>query len=189
MGGFPVKGGDLVRWCCVSDTSLTTGAIAGSVLSTPMKTFLTVIVMLVLPASARIGETSEQLAARYGKSKPGKDASELCFEKNGISICATLWNGMCHSIRFAPVQAARTSTEPAKDAGRELTREEIQMLLDANSGGFEWAETKKNTWITMDAKRSAFIFSDGALCIITAEFIARDIESRKKEEPERTDGF
>ncbi len=148
-----------------------------------MKILLTlVIALLIVPVSARIGETPEQLVVRYGKSKPGKDASELCFEKNGLAIVATVWNGVCHSIRFLPVK-------PADDAGRQLTRDEIQLLLTVNSGGVEWFENKKNSWISVDAKRSAFIFSDGALCIITADFIAQDIASRKKENPERTDGF
>lgn len=155
-----------------------------------MKTFLTLLTaMLIVPATARIGETPEQLAVRYGKSKPGKDASELCFEKNGLTIFTTLWNGVCHSIRFIPVQPAKTSAEPQKDAGRQLTRDEIKLLLDSNSGRVEWFEHKKNSWISVDAKLSAFISSDGALCIVTADFIARDIETRKKGEPKRTDGF
>ncbi len=148
-----------------------------------MKAILTLIIaMLVVPVSARLGETPEQLVVRYGKSKPGKDASELRFEKNGLAIFATLWNGVCHSIRFIPVK-------PADDADRELTRDEIQLLLTVNSGGVEWFENKKNSWISVDAKRSAFIFSDGALCIVTADFIAHDIATRKKESHERTDGF
>lgn len=150
---------------------------------TPMKILLTlVIAMLVIPVSARIGETPEQLVVRYGTSKPGKDASELCFEKNGLAIFATLWKGVCHSIRFLPVK-------PADDYGRQLTRDEIQLLLTVNSGGVEWFENKKNSWISVDAKLSAFIFSDGALCIVTADFIAHDMASRKKDSPERTDGF
>lgn len=155
-----------------------------------MKTFLTLfIAMLIVPATARVGETAEQLAVRYGNSKPGKHASERCFEKNGLTIFTTVWNGVCHSIRFIPVQPAKTSTEPEEDAGRQLTRDEIKLLLDSNSGGVEWFEHKKNSWISVDAKLSAFISSDGALCIVTADFIARDIETHQKEEPKRTDGF
>lgn len=162
---------------------MTAKVTAGIVVDTPMKALLTlVIAMLVVPVSARIGETPEQLVARYGKSKPSKDASELSFEKNGLVIFATLWDGVCHSIRFL-------SVKPGEEAGRQLTRDEIQLLLTANSGGVEWFENKKNSWISVDAKRSAFIFSDGALCIVTADFIAHEIASRKKESPERTDGF
>lgn len=113
----------------------------------------------------------------------------MCFEKNGLAIFATLWKGVCHSIRYIPVQPAKTSTEPAEEAGRQLSRDEVQLLLTVNSGGVEWFENKKNSWITVDAKRSAFIFSDGALCVITVDFIAHEIASRKKENPERTDGF
>ena len=93
-----------------------------------------------------------------------------------------LWKGTCHSIRFIPVT-------PAEGAGRQLTRDEIQLLLTVNSGGVEWFENKKNSWISVDAKRSAFIVSDGTLCIITADFIAHEIAASKKENPERTDGF
>ena len=156
---------------------------SGIVVDTFMKTFLALfIAMLIVPASARIGETPEQLVVRYGKSKPGKDVTELTFEKNGLAIVATLWKGVCHSIRFLPVK-------PAEEAGRQLTRDEIQLLLTVNSGGVEWFENKKNSWISVDAKLSAFIFSDGALCIVTADFIAHDMASRKKDSPERTDGF
>ncbi len=174
----------------VSIASLTAEFGSGIVTSAPMKTFLTLFIsMLIVPASARIGETPEQLAVRYGNSKPGKDASELCFEKNGLAISTILWKGVCHSIRFIPVQPAKTSGKPDGGAGRLLTRDEIKLLLDSNSGGVEWFEYKKNSWISVDAKLSAFISSDGALCIVTADFIAHDIETRKKEKPERTDGF
>jgi hypothetical protein len=159
---------------------------------------------LVLPAAARIGENPEQLVARYGASKPGRDAAELFFEKNGIVITATLWKGVCHSIRFGPVQATGRrgvfgtgfvhpddvpAPAPPRDAGEPLTKEQLKQLLEANSGGSPWIETKEESWTTKDSTRSAFILSDGDLCIATAEFIVHDLESRKDKVPARTKGF
>ncbi|MES2925058.1 MAG: hypothetical protein V4819_26120 [Verrucomicrobiota bacterium] len=154
---------------------------------------------LVLPAAARIGENPEQLVARYGPSQPGRNAAELLFEKNGIVITATLWKGVCHSIRFGPVQATGRrgfvhpddvpAPDPPKEAGKPLTKEQLKQLFEANSGGSPWIETKRNTWITEDLKRSAFILSEGDLCIVTAEFIIEDMKSHKEKGTERTEGF
>src|SRR6188474_92401 len=143
---------------------------------------LTIILLaaLVLPAAARIGENPDQLVARYGTSKPGKDAAVLLFEKNGIAITATLWKGVCHSIRFGPVQGTGRrgvfgtgfvhpddipAPDPPKEAGKPLTKEQRMQLLEANSGGSPWFEFKKSSWKTEDSKRSAFILANGDLCI------------------------
>lgn len=162
------------------------------------------IAVLVLPAAARIGEDPKQLVTRYGPSTPGRDTAELLFEKNGIAITATLWKGVCHSIRFGPVQATgrrgifgsgfvhpgdMPAPAPPKEGGKPLTEDQLKQLLEANSGGSPWVETKKNSWTTKDSKRSAFILSDGDLCIATAEFILHDGDSRKGKETERTEGF
>lgn len=165
---------------------------------------LVLLAALILPAAARIGENPQQLVARYGPSQPGKDASVLLFEKNGIAITATLRKGVCHAIRFGPVQATGRrgvfgtgfvhpddlpAPEPPKEGGKALTEEQLKQLLEANSGGFAWIETKKNTWITIDTQRSAFTLSDGGLCIVTAEFIIEQMKSHQGKGTERTEGF
>jgi hypothetical protein len=75
--------------------------------------------------------------------------------------------------------------DPPREGGKPLTGKHIQRLLEANSGGSVWVETKKNTWITIDTKRSAFILSEGDLCIVTAEFILEDMKNQKAKDPER----
>jgi len=159
---------------------------------------------LILPAAARIGENPEQLVARYGPSSPGRNAEELIFEKNGIAIAATLWKGVCHSVRFGPVQATGRrgifspgfvhpddvpAPDPPREAGKPLTKEQLKQLLEANSDGSPWIETKKNNWMTEDTKRTAFTLSEGDLCIVTAEFLIQDMKSHKGKGTERTDGF
>lgn len=161
---------------------------------------------LILPAAARLGENPEQLVARYGPSTPGKDATEMYFEKNGIAITAILWKGVCHSLRFGPVPAkGRTgfvhpddvpAPEPPREAGKPLTKEQRMQLLEANSGGSPWFEFKKSSWKTEDSKRNAFILANGDFCIVTMEFITHELKSHKGgknewtgEESERTKGF
>ncbi|MES2661088.1 MAG: hypothetical protein V4689_20870 [Verrucomicrobiota bacterium] len=144
---------------------------------------------LILPAAGRLGENPEQLVARYGPSTPGKDAAELFFEKNGIAITATQWKGVCHSLRFGPVQAkGRTgfvhpddvpAPEPPQEAGEPLTREQRMQLLEANSGGSRWFEFKKSAWKTEDSKRNAFLLANGDLCIVTMEFVVHELETHK----------
>jgi hypothetical protein len=161
---------------------------------------------LILPAAARIGENPEQLVARYGPSTPGRNADELFFEKNGIAITATLWKGVCHSIRFGPVWGvgrtifvlpdAVPAPDPPREAGMPLTKVQRMQLLQANSGGSPWIEFKRNSWKTEDSKRNAFILANGDLCIVTMEFIIHELKSHKGgdnewtgEETERTKGF
>ncbi len=154
---------------------------------------------VILPAAARLGENPEQLVARYGPSTPGKDATELYFEKNGIAITATLWKGVCHSIRFCPVPAkGRTgfvhpddvpAPEPPQEAGKPLTQEQRIQLLEANAGGSPWFEYKKSAWKTEDSKRNAFILANGDFCMVTMEFVIHELETRKGGETERTKGF
>ena len=172
-----------------------------------MKTLIFILLAaLSVHAIARLGENPEQLVARYGPSTPGKDAAELHFERNGIAISATLWKGVCHSLRFGPVPAKGRpgfvhpddvpAPEPYKEAGKPLTAEQRKELLEANSGGSPWFEFKKSEWKTEDSKRSAFILTNGDFCIVTMEFILHDMNSRKGgetertgKETERTDGF
>ena len=107
------------------------------------------LVGLGLPTSARIGENPDQLVARYGPSNPGRNATELLFEKNGIVITATLWKGVCDSLRFGPVPVKGRfgvfgtgfvhpddvpTPDPPKVIGKPLTGE-FKHLLEANAGG------------------------------------------------------
>lgn len=67
-----------------------------------MKPWIVLISLLAaLPVSARIGETKEQLIARYGEPRPESNGDSLVFRKNGISIEAILWKGVCHLIVYS----------------------------------------------------------------------------------------
>ncbi len=101
-----------------------------------MKIFLGValIVALASPVQARLGETPDQVAARFGiggplatiQSGPQKDLRLQNFQKQGFEI----------HVLFRDVSVGETYT-----AGSKLTEDQIQALLAANSEGHQWKES------------------------------------------------
>jgi hypothetical protein len=93
---------------------------------------------------ARVGETLEQCAKRYGKAihiplvydfgGPVKELAYYNFQKNGIAIQIGFLNGKASDLTFQHAPA----TEPGSPPPAALTQVEIDTLLAANSGAMKW---------------------------------------------------
>jgi hypothetical protein len=103
-----------------------------------VKPFAIVILFLALvgSAQARLGEALDQTTSRFGKigplsnvpAGPLEGLKMADFEKQGVDI----------QILFSDVSVQETY-RPSNGA---FSREQIQVLLDANSEGQSWTETQ-----------------------------------------------
>lgn len=104
-------------------------------------------------ASARIGETPEQCQTRYGKPiavDNDEGITSFTFKKASIIIDVYFYNGKADTINFHKVNS--------KGKCIALSENEVQYLLETNSGGIKWKEPKILTaigdklWETEDGK-------------------------------------
>ena len=171
---------------------------------------LSILAGLGCQASARIGESPEQLAARYGKAEVGKTTAEpyeLIYQKSGIYITAVIWKNACHSISFQgtpPLQDPFTggfvlpgdekpvkpeASDPAKPVSAgPLSDAQMLAILEANGGGSKWNETKKGSWSTADDMLHAYTV-ETTLKIYTLDFLKFLSDERKKPDKTGLEGF
>jgi hypothetical protein len=111
-----------------------------------------VIFGLTAPAWARLGETGDQIVARYGQplSQVNQKAEGtrialifLTFQKNGFEIRVSLSDGISGAESFRKIN------------GDELSTVEIRTLLGLNSQGMEWEAPQttdgKTRWMRDDS--------------------------------------
>lgn len=115
------------------------------------------------PASANIGDTLEQLRARYGSAKDM--GGQMLFEvrlKNGQIIpargTADVENHIAVNVYFDGVHSAmeiftRNTSDPAK---MEMTQADVDTILAATDDGLKWdvvqAPNGKQAWLRSDKK-------------------------------------
>lgn len=151
---------------------------------------LLLLSFLALPAMARINETPEQCTNRYGAPvKELKPGVEVIYQKAGMNIFITFWNGRASMIFFSKIERG------ALDNPGDLSDAEIQTLLDANSGGSTWKKSEalmfmKSQWTTADGKLNAQYESpQNYLFIVTSAYNAHREKERAKEEKRALEGF
>jgi hypothetical protein len=90
------------------------------------------LLMLVSPAFARIGETEQQIEARYGRSSrtlsKGNEPLQKLYRSSGLNIGVTYIDGVSQCEIFS------------KQDDSELSKNEIALLLEANAAGTKWIE-------------------------------------------------
>lgn len=146
------------------------------------------VVSVTATAQARLGETPDQLVARYGQPLQENDqkaegdkvaASYVGFQKGGFYINVTISDGISVKERFSKVNH------------EALTLSETRTLLDANSQGHEWEAPETNgnqkKWIRDDGAVAAL--NQGFLTITTKELIAKETIAKKLEAKPSLDGF
>jgi hypothetical protein len=121
-------------------------------------------------ADARLGETPEECAARYGEvvgefAPPVKDsdAQGVHYRKDGIDVKVEFRRGKAWSLTFAKV---------------DMTDEQRELILQANSGAATWEGPEKflgrDFWITADGRRHAYLRnlrSGKVLQVMTGEYL------------------
>jgi hypothetical protein len=145
-------------------------------------------VTLATPALARVGESIEQIKARYG-SLTGVAPIEsvpyftLGFESAGLVI----------TVAFDDKNVSQLEMFKRKD-GSELSDEEIQVLLEANSGGFTWkapsGDQRTKIWESIDGKSRYAISTGGRTLIVTSkDFWESSASAMKKQKADKLNGF
>lgn len=89
-----------------------------------MHRLIILLLLAAAPAAARLGETTTQLAARFGAPTKDEGDGRLSYSKNGIVINATLYQGKCVSITYV--------AQP-----KHLTGKQVQNLLALNAPSTE----------------------------------------------------
>ena len=147
------------------------------------------IVTLTASAQARLGETPDQLVARYGQPLNEADQkadgakiplANVTFQKGGYQIDVTITNGV-------------SSQEIFKKLNNEsMTVSEARILLTANAQGREWGPQQKAegeiTWLR-DDNALAKLATDGSLIIRSHQLAAEEAIAKKLTQKPSLDGF
>jgi hypothetical protein len=148
------------------------------------------IVGVTATAQARLGETPDQLVARYGqplsvddqKAEGEKVAlNKAVFQKGGFQIEVTISNGVSSAESFKKLNA-----EP-------FTLDEIRYLLGANTQGHGWEAPQtiegEKIWARDDAA-AAKLSQDGTIFLVKSkELMTEQSLAKKLEHNPSLDGF
>jgi hypothetical protein len=145
--------------------------------------------LLVAPAFARIGETEQQIEKRYGKStltvSTGNEPLQKVYQSSGLNITVTYLDGLSQREIFT------------KQDGSELSKNEIAILLEANTAGSKWIEDPTATslagmqgWKLESGGRTAAFSRDKTRLVITTDLVQKVFNQCKAEdEKEKLKGF
>lgn len=140
-------------------------------------------------AHARLGETPDQLVARYGqplsevdqKAENGKvGMANVVFQKGGFEIDVSVNDGVSVQETFKKLN------------GQPLTLGEVRTLLDANGQGMTWEAPEliqQGKMWKRDDGAVAIVGADGALTIKTKDLISKESTARKEEQHPTLEGF
>jgi hypothetical protein len=147
------------------------------------------VVSITAPAFARLGESGDEIVARYGqplsqidqKAEGAKLAlTFLTFQKSGFEVDVTLSGGTSVSESFRKIN------------GEALTIAEVRTLLNSNTQGFGWeaplvVEDQKK-W-TRDDGAVATLTGGRILNLASKELLAEKSEAKKLEHQPSLEGF
>jgi hypothetical protein len=154
-------------------------------------TLLTFVFIVTVSASAqaRLGETPDQLVARYGQPLKEDDQkaegakismANVVFQKGGFEIDVTITGGFSVQEIFKKLN------------GSPITVPEARILLAANSQDHEWnapVKTKESLVWTRDDNAVATLSSNGSMVIRSRELAAEEAGAKSLEEHPTLDGF
>jgi hypothetical protein len=140
-------------------------------------------------AMARIGETPDQLVARYGQplnetDQKGEGAkiplARVTFQKGGFEIDVTITGGVSVQEIFKKIN------------GQPITVDEARILLAANAGPYTWSAPQKTPdaqiW-TRDDSAVAQLSSDGSMIIRSRQLAQEEVAAKNLEAHPSLEGF
>ena len=143
---------------------------------------------VITTAHARLGDTPDQLAARYGQPLTEIDekaegtqipVSNYVFQKGGFEIKVTVSNGVSAEESYKKLN------------GDTFTDAEIRTLLGANSQGSEWEAPQPATggksWARDDGSTAAL--NGKTFKVTSKDLIAAQTSAKKTEAQPSLDGF
>ncbi len=133
------------------------------------RSVLSAIAVITLTTSilfARIGETEEECAARYGEPTKKLPNNSFLYQKSDLNIFIIFFNGKADAIAYSKI---------AK--GQQLSENEIETLLESNSGGVPWQKraviSMNRTWGTENGELLAnYDTVEHLLMIATKDYFA-----------------
>jgi hypothetical protein len=148
------------------------------------------IVGVTATAQARLGETPDQLVARYGQPLSEADQkaegikvalAAVVFQKGGFEVDVTVVDGVSVQEVFKKIN------------GGPLTNGEVKILLNANSQGLGWEAPDKTQdggklW-KRDDNATAFVSPDGTLTIKSRDLAVKEAVAKKQEKTPSLEGF
>jgi hypothetical protein len=147
------------------------------------------ILCVTVTAQARLGESADQLVARYGQPLSENDQkregdkialADVIFQKGGFRIEVTVTDGISVAEVFS-----KLNSDP-------LTVNEVRTLLNDNSQGYDWQAPqvdKGEEWWTRDDNATAHLAQDGSLTIKSKELVAKENAAKKLETRPSLEGF
>ena len=125
-------------------------------------------------ASANLGQTPQQVEARYGAGKevlaeaPAESARAYFFHR--MAILVEYWKGTSCSEQY---QKADKSA---------ITEAEAASILTANVGAATWRQTPENTWVRSDKAAIAYM-ADGRKVLVVQLYDYHVEEKKNQEQP------
>jgi hypothetical protein len=137
---------------------------------------------------ARIGETEQECAARYGEPIKKLSNDSLLFKKSDLGIIITFFNGKADSITY------RKIATNVLGKGEQISENEIEILLNSNSGGVPWkkrvAISTNRNWETENGELVAtYITFENWLMLGTKDHLAREKAEKAAKEGQKLEGF
>jgi hypothetical protein len=148
----------------------------------------TLIATLALPVHARLGESEQETIARYGPLvaayNPGQQNASyrtLAFNKNGYLILAIFIDSRCELVIFR------------KDDQGEFSRDDLDLILEANSNGQKWTPTPLAStdvfWDRPDGAMARYDTAGHALAICSDTYMRAESFRRKVERQKVLENF
>jgi len=147
------------------------------------------VVTVAGTAQARLGETPDQLVARYGQPLSEKDQkgegdkialADVVFEKGGFQVSVTVVDGYSVAESFKKIN------------GQPITTLEARTLLAANGEGHEWeapVDARGGKLWTRDDAATAYLGQDGSLLIKSRELVGKEVAAKRAEKSPTLEGF
>ena len=144
---------------------------------TPLLAAIAAVTLTTSTLLARIGETEQECAARYGEPTKKLSNNRFLYQKSDLKIFIIFFNGKADAIAYSKI---------AK--GQQLSENEIETLLETNSGGVPWQKGEGLSWETETGALLAN-YTDDMLIIATKDYFARQKAKDNAKESQNLEGF
>jgi hypothetical protein len=130
----------------------------------------------------------QECAARYGEPIKSYSDNSSAYQKSGLAIIITFFNGKSDSIAY------RKIATNALGKGEQISENEVEILLNSNSGGVPWKKraviSMNRNWKTENGERLATYVTDKRLLIVaTKDYLARGKAKKAAKECQNLEGF
>lgn len=155
-----------------------------------MKTIYTLVLaalLTTLTASARLGDTVEQLKARYGKPTVIISENVVMFEKGGFDILVTV-----HDMVAEKVTYNKTETD---ESGKnlEMTDNLVNALVGKNGTNWDWDDDveEDGIWFSFSIEGHVAMFNTvtNSLTLISADSLDRSKADKDEAEVGGVEGL